>query len=287
MNSILSTYPGRPPNPSATQRPAPGAPIMEALSNSSVRVHFAAVPGDTHAVVYIHVLFPGNRCSTRFSVDGLSGKIVPFGQRACTFTCADGNCCVIVGLSSDSTCTATIRSREPNAVDWGPESPHSQPLSLCNASHIPGAPVAGKHGEDAILIRWAVPYGTTNVALFVWLDRDLNLIDCTTGALMKFGTPGVTGWPVTLTQCLMKGLSDGKYKFMIACYNGVLWGACSPHSSPVWITCNAEVAQRHVDIPSHTRCHITPNVDGCRGYSQLDVESTAIRLNRRKYHISP
>ena len=40
-------------------------------------------------------------------------------QRACTFTCADGNCCVIVGLSSDSTYTATIRSRGPNAVVGG------------------------------------------------------------------------------------------------------------------------------------------------------------------------
>ena len=209
-----------------------------------MRVHFVAVPGDTHAAVYVHERLSGNFCSSRFSVDGSSGKLVPFGQRARVFTCADATFVVVVGLSHGSTYTATVRSRELDADDWGSESPHSQALSLCNASQIPGAPVATKHGEDGIFIRWAVPFGTTNVALFLWRDRDLNLIDHATGMIVKFGTSGITGWPVTSTQCVVSGLSSAKYACMIACYNGVLWGTCSPYSTSVWIACSAEVFHR-------------------------------------------
>jgi len=226
---------------SATRRPAPGAPVIVAVCNSSLRVHFAAVPGDTHAAVYIHERRKGTLCWLRFSVDGISGKVVPFGQCARAFTCADANCVLVEGLSFDSTYTATVRSREPDADEWGSESPHSQELSLCNASQIPGAPVVTKHGEAAILIRWAVPFGTTNVALFVWRDKDLYLIDHATGAVVEFGKPGLTGWPVMSTQCFVEGLSDGKYACMIACYNGVLWGTCSPYSTSVLIACGAKV----------------------------------------------
>lgn len=264
----------------ASRRPAPGAPVVEAVSNSSVRVHFVAVPGDTHVAVYIHARCRGDLVSSRCSVDGFSGKVVPFGDRARAFTCADANFVVVVGLSHESTYTATIRSRASDAVDWGSESPHSYAISLCNAFQIPGAPVAVKHGDDGILIRWAVPYGTTNVALFVWRDKDLHIIDHATGALVKFGTPGLMGWPVTSTRCLVDGLPDGEYVCMIACYNGVLWGTCSPHSTLL------RIAYREACVSSCAMCHTASNVDDCRAGTML-VTDVPMHVHRRKYRIVP
>jgi len=266
----------------STQRPAPGAPIAVALSNSSMRVHFAAVPGDTYAAMYIHERLNGTLYSTRFSVDGISGMVVPFGQRANPFKCINGNCIDIVGLSTYATYTATLRSREPDAIDWGPESPHSEILSLCNASQIPGAPVATKQGEDAILVRWNVPFGTSNVAVFIWHNRNLNVIDYTTRTQMKFGSHGVTGWPITTTQCLVTNLPEGKYDFTIACYNDVLWGTCSPHSTSTWIARSTELV---LNSPQFSY-EFTSNVDERHADSQYD-DSTKAQLRRRKYQITP
>lgn len=221
----------------AATRPAPGAPILEAVSHSSARVRFAAVPGDANVMVYIHV-HTGPDGITRFVVDGGSGRLVPFGQRARAFACADTNSVIVVGLSLESTYTATIRSREQDVVDWGAESPHSFPLTLCTASPIPGAPVVDARGSDAIRIRWAVPFGTKAAALFIWHDRELYVIDHKTEKLMKLGAPHSTGWPVSSTECVARGLAVGKYECMIACYNGGLWSRCSPHSASVTIaTC--------------------------------------------------
>ena len=218
-----------------TRRPAPGAPILEAASNSSARVRFAAVPGDSHVVVYIHV-HDGSSGVARYVVDGASGRLVPFGERACAFACVDTSCVEVVGLVPESTYTATIKSREADVVDWGYESPHSCALSLCNASPIPGAPVVEAEGVDCIRLRWAVPHGTTTVAVFLWRDRDLHVIDFVTATLMKVGAPEAMGWPVSSTHCVLRALPMGKYACMIACYNGVLWSRCSPYSASVWIS---------------------------------------------------
>ena len=226
----------RTPGMSRTRRPAPGAPILEAVSNSSARVRFVAVPGDAHVAVYMHVhAHDGGGGVGRFVVDGVSGRLVPFGQRASAFSCDDTSCVVVVGLVPESTYTATIRSRERDVVDWGAESPHSCALSLCGAAPVPGAPLVGGEGVDGMRIWWSVPFGTTTVAVFVWCERDLRVVDYATATLMRVGAPEVMGWPVSCTECVLRGLGVGKYVCMIACYNGVLWSRCSPYSAPVWI----------------------------------------------------
>ena len=113
--------------------PAPGAPMLEAVSDKEIGVHFAVPQGCSMA----SIIFYEDGATRRF-VDKTTHTLTAQGTTELVFPATGDKSILVKGLSSEISYTVEVLAH--NGIGWGPRSPASKPLKL--ADHQPPAPSA-------------------------------------------------------------------------------------------------------------------------------------------------
>ena len=111
-----------------------GAPLLEPVSSTKIRVHFAVPEGCIAGEVRFHE--DGASRGRRVDYDTLTLRKV--GERGGALAPAGAKTIVVKGLSSEI--SYTVRVDAHNGIGWGPWSSPSKPIKL--ADHQPPAPSA-------------------------------------------------------------------------------------------------------------------------------------------------
>ena len=228
-----------------------GAPLLEPVSSTEMRVHFAVPQGCTAGGV-------------RFYEDG-----APLGRHVAPDTCTlrkagesgavgpmtGGKTIVVEGLSSKI--SYTVRVRAGNGIGWGPWSPRSTPMKLLDfRPPVPSAPVVDQISSDSARVFCAVlPTCTSATIKFRAVGTGVDLlVDHRSGnKLVKYG-----GGAVLRAACyagvVVPGLSpDTEYEVAYSQKSGFGWSRDSPRTkirtlSDVEITGTRTQAERDVEL---------------------------------------
>jgi len=208
-----------------------GAPLLEPVSSTEMRVHFAVPQGCASG----DVCFYEDRASVgrRVACDTctLMGKGDVTGN---TFAMTGGKTIVVKRLSSQISYTVKVNGH--NGIGWGPWSPPSKPMKLRDfLPPVPSAPVVDQISSDSARVFCAVlPTCTHATVTFVAVDTGIELaVDHGSGnKLVPLGTAGATASPraACYKGFVVSGLSaDTEYAVAYSQYGGFGW---SPSYSP-------------------------------------------------------
>ena len=208
-----------------------GAPLLEPVSDTEIRVHLA-VPQGCSAVDVI------------FYEDGASkGRTVAFetytlrkaGEVGFTLFTTGGKTIVVKGLSSKI--SYTVRVAAHNGNGWGPWSPPSTPMRLqdyANQPPAPSAPVVDQISSDSARVFCAVLPTCSHASIVfaaVGTGLELSIDPFQRNRLVPSETVGATPSPRAecYTGVVMSGLSpDTKYAVAYSQKSGFGWSRDSP-----------------------------------------------------------
>ena len=226
--------------------PAPGAPKLEAASENSIRVLYAAPPGSSHLSFFIREV------SEEAEWQDVSEEEEAYD--------ADED---VVATGLDSSKTYLVKFAARNTAGWGEDSPVSAPLKINDfVPPKPGAPVLEALEEPGSLrVRWAAPPGSDFVTVFLRKnDADEEPVDAASGKLGSGDAHDASDG-----TCVVTGLDGGaSYDAQICASNDFGWGRCSPFSRPLklkedsselevtgsrtWAERDAELRKRAIDV---------------------------------------
>ena len=109
---------------SSLRLPRPGAPVLEGVSATSIRVKYASSLGTTHVDVWVKA--NGGEWKSSESTDG---SLV---EPPCKQAWRPGEDVVLTGLTADTSYRVKLVAQ--NAFGWGDKGPESQPLKLEDSS---------------------------------------------------------------------------------------------------------------------------------------------------------
>jgi hypothetical protein len=209
--------------------PAPGAPILEPVSDTKILVHFAVPQGCSSAAVgfYEDGSTPGR------TVDPYTCKLRESGETGPSFAVTGDKIIDVEGLSIDISYTVKVNGH--NGIGWGPWSPPSKPLKL--ADHrppAPGAPVLERISADSVRVFCRLsPKCTHADVLFKDVDTGVELsVDAQSGNKLREPDEGV---PPPRGDCykgiVVSGLSpDTEYEVYCQQNSNFGWSSLSPHA---------------------------------------------------------
>jgi len=207
-----------------------GAPLLEPVSSTEMRVHFAVPQGCRSG----DVIFYEAGAFTGRSVAPGTCTLRKAGETGPTFGVKGGKTIVVKRLSS--TISYTVRVAAHNGIGWGPWSPPSKPMKLRDfLPPVPSAPVVDQISSDSARVFCAVlPTCTHATVTFVAVDTGIELaVDHGSGnKLVPLGTAGATASPraACYKGFVVSGLSaDTEYAVAYSQYGGFGW---SPSYSP-------------------------------------------------------
>ena len=126
--------------------PAPGAPMLEAVSDKEIGVHFAVPQGCSMA----SIIFYEDGATRRF-VDKTTHTLTAQGTTELVFPVTGDKSILVKGLSSEISYTVEVLAH--NGIGWGPRSPASKPLKLADHQPpAPGAPVLERVSADSVRV---------------------------------------------------------------------------------------------------------------------------------------
>ena len=126
--------------------PAPGAPMLEAVSDKEIGVHFAVPQGCSMA----SIIFYEDGATRRF-VDKTTHTLTAQGTTELVFPVTGDKSILVKGLSSEISYTVEVSAH--NGIGWSPRSPASKPLKLADHQPpAPGAPVLERVSADSVRV---------------------------------------------------------------------------------------------------------------------------------------
>ena len=238
-----------------------GAPLLEPVSSTEMRVHFAVPQGCRSG----DVMFYEDGASKGRDVAPDTLTLRKAGVTGPTFGMTGGKTSktiVVKNLSSKISYTVYVSAH--NAIGWGPWSPPSTPMKLQDSlPPAPSAPVVDQIGADSVRVFCAVlPNCSHATVTFVVVDTGIELaVDHGGGnKLVPRFTAGATASP--RADCykgfVVSGLSpDTEYAVAYCQKNDIDWSPYSPRtkirtlSSDVVITGTKTREERDEELKRH------------------------------------
>ena len=228
--------------------PAPGAPKLEAASEDSIRVLYAAPPGSSLLDVRIREV------SERAEWQDISDEVFEPNDE-------------VIAAGLDPLKSYEVKFSAFNTAGWGEDSPVSRPLKIDDfVPPAPGAPVLEAMDEPGSLrVRWAAPPGSDFVTVYLSKNgAEAEAVDAATARTVKPGRPG-RAHRASLGECVVTGLEGGaQYHALINAKNAFGWGNDSPFGKPLklkedpselevtgsrsWAERDAELRKRAIDV---------------------------------------
>jgi len=207
---------------SSLRLPRPGAPVLEGVSATSIRVKYASSPGTAHVDVWVRA--DGDEWKSSESTDG---SLV---EPPCKQAWRPGEDVVLTGLTAD---TYRVKLVAQNAFGWGDKGPESQPLRLSSLRLPgPGAPLLEGVSETSIRVKYVALPGTTHVDVWVKANGDeWKSSESTDGSLVE--PPCKQAWRPGEDVVLTGLTADTSYRVKLVAQNAFGWGDKGPESQPL------------------------------------------------------
>ena len=236
-----------------------GAPLIEPVSDTEIRVHFAVPKG----CMFGDVVFYEDGASVGRHVAFDTCTLRQAGETGPTFGgMKRGKIIVVKGLSS--TISYTVRVNGHNGIGWGPWSSPSKPMKLLDFSPpAPSAPVVDQIGADSARVFCALLPTCSHASIqFMAVGTGVQLVvDHRSGnKLVASGTPTATTSPraACYKGVVVPGLSaDTEYEVNYSQKSGFGWSPFSPrtkiHTLPddVEITGTRTQEERDEELKRH------------------------------------
>ena len=179
------TSPGSAPLVRAPPPPAPGAPILEPVSDTKIMVHFAVPHGCSSARVEFYK--DGSRHGLSVdsqTCDPRACTLRKFGESGPPFAVTGDTTIVVNGLSNKISYSVEVRAH--NGIDWGDDSPPSKPMKLADYKpRAPCVPVLDQISPDSVRVFCAVLSNCTDAIIFFKNGRDLMMVDSSRGNVLS------------------------------------------------------------------------------------------------------
>ena len=209
--------------------PAPGAPMLEPVSDTKILVHFAVPHGCSSAAVE----FYEDESSSGRSVDPQTRTLRELDGTGPPFAVTGDRIVLVEGLSSDISYSVKVYAH--NGIGWGPASPASKPLKLADHQPpAPGAPVLERISADSVRVFCRLsPKCTHADVLFEDMDTGVELsVDAQGGNKLRESGEGV---PPPRGDCykgiVVPGLSPGtEYEVYYKQFSNFGWSDYSPYA---------------------------------------------------------
>ena len=209
--------------------PAPGAPMLEPVSDTKILVHFAVPQGCSSAAVE----FYEDESSSARSVDPQTRTLRELDGTGPPFAVTGDRIVLVEGLSSEISYSVKVYAH--NGIGWGPASPASKPLKLADHQPpAPGAPVLERISADSVRVFCRLsPKCTHADLLFEDMDTGVELsVDAQNGNKLRESGEGV---PPPRGDCykgiVVPGLSPGtEYEVYYKQFSTFGWSDLSPYA---------------------------------------------------------
>ena len=209
--------------------PAPGAPMLEPVSDTKILVHFAVPQGCSSAAVE----FYEDESSSARSVDPQTRTLRELDGTGPPFAVTGDRIVLVEGLSSEISYSVKVYAH--NGIGWGPASPASKPLKLADHQPpAPGAPVLERISADSVRVFCRLsPKCTHADVLFEDMDTGVELsVDAQGGNKLRESGEGV---PPPRGDCykgiVVPGLSPGtEYEVYYKQFSTFGWSDLSPYA---------------------------------------------------------
>ena len=180
-------YPGHtsPDSAPLERAPAPacGAPMLEPVSDTQIRVHFAVPHGCESACVEFYEDGSRPGLSGR-SVDPQTCTLRKYGETGPPFAVTGDTTIVVEGLSGKISYSVNVRAH--NGIDWGDDSPSSKPMRLADYKpRVPCVPVVDQISSDSVRVFCAPLSNCTDAIIFFKNGRDLMMVDSSRGNMLS------------------------------------------------------------------------------------------------------
>ena len=230
-----------------------GAPLLEPVSSTKIRVHFAVPEGCIAGEVRFHE--DGASRGRRVDYDTLTLRKV--GERGGALAPAGAKTIVVKGLSSEISYTVKVSGH--NGIGWGPWSPPSKPMKLADHQPpAPSAPVVDRITADSVRVFCAVlPTCAYASIIFtaVGTGGELLVDHRSSNKLVKTGG-GAVGRAACYTGVVVPGLSADT-EYAVCCrQSDIGWSRNSPRTtfrtlSDVEITGTRTQEERDEELKRH------------------------------------
>ena len=168
-----------------TPAPACGAPMLEPVSDTQIRVHFAVPHGCSSARVEFYK--DGSRHGLSVdsqTCDPRACTLRKFGESGPPFAVTGDTTIVVNGLSNKISYSVEVRAH--NGIDWGDDSPPSKPMKLADYKpRAPCVPVLDQISPDSVRVFCAVLSNCTDAIIFFKNGRDLMMVDSSRGNVLS------------------------------------------------------------------------------------------------------
>jgi hypothetical protein len=209
--------------------PAPGAPMLEAVSDTKILVHFAVPQGCSSAAVE----FYEDESSSGRSVDPQTRTLRELDGTGPPFAVTGDRIVLVESLSSEISYSVKVYAH--NGIGWGPCSPASKPVKLADHQPpAPGAPVLERISADSVRVFCRLsPKCTHADILFKDVDTGVELsVDAQSANKLRGSGEGV---PPPRGDCykgiVVSGFSpDTEYEVYCQQSSNFGWSSLSPHA---------------------------------------------------------
>ena len=232
-----------------------GVPLLEPVSSTEMRVHFAVPQGCRSGSVSFYEDGAGVGRCVAFDTCTLHGA----GETGPSFAVTGGKTIVVKGLSSEI--SYTVKVAASNGIGWGPWSSPSKPMKLLDFSPpVPSAPVVDQIGADSARVFCALLPTCSHASIqFMAVGTGVRLlVDSTSGnKLNPLGTGTASPRAECYTGVVVPGLSaDTEYEVAYCQENDFGWSRYSPRTtfrtlSDVEITGTRTQEERDEELKRH------------------------------------
>ncbi len=236
-----------------TPAPACGAPMLEPVSDTEMRVHFAVPHGCSSACVE----FYEDASRSGLSVDPQTRTLRGCGRTEPPFAVTGDETIVVKGLSNKI--SYSVRVRAHNGIDWGDDSPSSKPMKLADYKpRSPCVPVLDQISADSVRVFCAVLSNCTDAIIFfknLGTGRDLMMVDSSRGNILV----QLNHWRKASPRA--------------DCYKGVVVPGLSP---------DTEYEVYYKQRNAFGWSSRSPEIPGCKFRTLSDVEITGTRTQAER-----
>ena len=246
-----------------TPAPACGAPMLEPVSETEIRVHLAVPPGCSIARIF----FCENEAPARRFVDKNTRTLTAQGDvhNGTIFPVTGDETIVVKNLSSEISYTVEVSAH--NGIGWGPCSPASKPMQIANYKpQAPGEPVLDQISPDSVRVTCALlPNCTVATIMFKNLGTgDKLIVDSASGNRLFRYEHGrkASRRADCYNGVVVPGLSpDTEYEVCYMQANRFGWSALSPVTPRVrFRTLSDPLSVRPVVVPARGGVPAAPAV---------------------------
>ena len=200
-----------------------GAPTLEAVSDTQIRVRFALPPD----CKYASVRFYEDEAQHGRNVAQDTCTLRKVGERGPPFAVGQSGSIVVKGLSSRVTYRVAVVAG--NYVGYGPSSPASRPMKLADYSPpAPCVPALSKITSDAVRVRFSLsPHCNSAMVQFKSHGVTWGVDGGNSNKLAPIGSilAGVLGDQGFVVPGL---LPDTEYEVRVSAHSKFGWSPCSP-----------------------------------------------------------